>query len=255
MIAPVSPSPVAFAYGRVSTDKQDASARNQPEDCEAYYHRAISSGKLSRHCIWGGPYVDEDVSGKMPWLHRPSAEVLFRRLQSGDHIIAKHPFRMFRSIKDACDTIDLFSEMKVTLHFTDFPVDLSTPEGRCFFHQMIAWGQLERELVSYRTKDGLRKKKEQGLPVNHKAPCGWKKVGKKAASQFALDPIARRIAWYIVDLIDNQGLSLNDAAIRTRKEGYMPSTVSRERIRYYYHAAKADFPRITMRALLSSATE
>jgi DNA invertase Pin-like site-specific DNA recombinase len=85
-------------------------------------------------------------------------------------------------------------------------LDLSDPLGMAMFHVVMAFAQLERGMISKRTKDALAWKRGQGLPTGRRAPIGWRKEGVEKDAILVPDPKSRARAYLIVELRDRHRL-------------------------------------------------
>ena len=151
-----SPGNRALAYSRVSTVEQILGLASQ-------------EAALIRYCEFKGLdlqniYSDCGVSGKHPLRQRPRGNVLWETLQRGDHFVVHKLDRAWRSAKDCLDTVELLEDMGVTLHIVDMGLDVGTPMGKFFITVVAAFAELERNMISQRTKEGLAASNKVGGP-------------------------------------------------------------------------------------------
>lgn len=78
--------------------------------------------------------------------------------------------RLGRSIKHLIDSVNKFSLWGVELICTTQQIDTSTPNGKLLFHIFAAVGQFERDLISERTKLGMKRAKNVGKRGKDKRP-------------------------------------------------------------------------------------
>ena len=83
-------------------------------------------------------------------------------LRKGDTLIVWKLDRLGRTVKGLIDLINQLHEKNIHFKSITDNVDTSTPSGRFFFHVMASLAQMERELVTERTKAGLASAKTQG---------------------------------------------------------------------------------------------
>lgn len=153
-----------FGYVRVSTGDQETSVANQIERIQEL---AAKEGLTLEHV-----YVDEDVTARIPLRVRPQGKELWDRLDPGDAIAFNKVDRVFRSVADASQTVQIWQQRGIRAIIMDLGIDLATPAGRMFFHQLAAFAEFEREMISVRTRDCLRYLQTHGRPVNNR-PVGW----------------------------------------------------------------------------------
>ena len=105
-------------------------------------------------------FIDRGVSGGIPIWLRPQGGALHRKLlrEGIPHLISMKIDRMFRIVSDALITVDELSSEGTTLHIVDLhgePVDTSSATGRFFLTILAAMAEMERGLISERTKMGM----------------------------------------------------------------------------------------------------
>jgi DNA invertase Pin-like site-specific DNA recombinase len=149
-------------YARVSTKDQDTD--NQMMKLDAY---AAARG----HSVYGR-YTDK-VSGTRK--HRPSLDRMIDDAKSGkfDRIVATKIDRLGRSIINIHEFFTQMKEFGISIDFTDQPIDTSSALGRFMINILGAVAEFERELISERTIDGLRR-----------AVANGKKLGRKFQKMF-----------------------------------------------------------------------
>lgn len=98
---------------------------------------------------------------------RPGWEEALATVYDGqaDGIVAAKLDRMFRSMAAAVQTLADAREHGWTLVALDLQLDTSTPMGEFMAHVCAAIAQLERRMISDRTKAALAELKAQGKPV------------------------------------------------------------------------------------------
>jgi DNA invertase Pin-like site-specific DNA recombinase len=150
--------PRTFGYARASTKKQVESPETQ-KDSQKKYAVFNNLGDVTF-------FVDAATSGKVSWEDRDAGRELFRQLRKGDHVILSKLDRAFRKLSDCVTVLEKFERMGVKLHICNLmggAIDLSSPMGRFMIHILAAFAELERAFISERTKDGLAKRKKQGV--------------------------------------------------------------------------------------------
>jgi DNA invertase Pin-like site-specific DNA recombinase len=159
----------AIIYIRVSTDVQDNSAQMQEEKCVDY-------------CKFKGYDIVEIIKD----VNVSASNSLFKReggkkLQNVKdvHIITLKLDRMFRNVLDCLSSLDDFHERKCSVSFIDMngmSLETSTSMGRWFITMLSSFSELERNIISERTKSVLQSKKARGEKYNGSAIFGfmWK---------------------------------------------------------------------------------
>lgn len=93
---------------------------------------------------------------------RPVLTQLLKEIQAGDVLVVVRLDRLARSVSHLLEVIEGLA--KVGAHFKSLqdPIDTSTPQGMFSLQVLGAVAQLERSLISERTKAGLRAAKARG---------------------------------------------------------------------------------------------
>jgi len=141
-----------YCYLRVSTAQQDVKG-NQDE----LTLKAVELGYDARNIKW----LIETVSGMKHYENRLLGQTEFKK---GDVLITSEVSRIGRTLTQIMTFLSKLLEIGVKVHFTKskFEMDNSlNSQIMIFAHSIVS--QLERELISTRTRDALRKKKEQGV--------------------------------------------------------------------------------------------
>lgn len=162
-------------YCRVSTEEQDAKKQETEllEFCKQREHDVI------------GVYTDV-ISGSKD--SRPRLNDLMIDAYNGkfNGVIIWKLDRLGRSLKHLIDIVNKFQLWKVNLICKTQEIDTSTPNGKLLFHIFGAVAEFERELISERTKLGLKKAVNVGKRGKDKRPRkkgGYYFKSKKYMSQ------------------------------------------------------------------------
>jgi DNA invertase Pin-like site-specific DNA recombinase len=126
-----------YGYVRVSTGDQENSVLNQSERIQEL---AAKEGLPLEHV-----YVDEDVTARIPLKDRPQGRLLWDVLDPGDTVAFNRVDRVFRSVSDASQTVQIWQQRGIRAIIMDLGIDLATPAGRMFFHQLASFAEFERE--------------------------------------------------------------------------------------------------------------
>lgn len=100
---------------------------------------------------------------------RPGFEKATNCLRSGDTLVLWKMDRAFRSLRHALDTLERFEQQGVHLNVLTEGIDSTTAMGRCFFQIRNAFSELERSLISERTKAGMEAARKRGKRIGR--PC------------------------------------------------------------------------------------
>lgn len=132
-----------MGYARVSTTDQnlDRQLDNlKAQGCERIYEEKITGTKASR------PELDKMLSA----------------LREGDTLVVDSFSRLSRSTKDLLDMVDRLKAMGVHLVSLKEHLDTTTATGKMMLTMLSALSQFERDLISERTRDGLKAARARG---------------------------------------------------------------------------------------------
>ena len=145
------------AYLRASTDRQ--TIENQHSEIQRF---------ANRKGITVDRWVEEVVSGKVKGSDRKLGHLL-KKLKKGDTLIVSELSRLSRTLLDIMSIMHSLLEKGVTLY--------SVKENFCLADNinskviLFAFGlaaEIERDLISVRTKEALAARKEQGVTLGRK---------------------------------------------------------------------------------------
>lgn len=149
--------PIVTAYVRVSTDKQ--TLENQRSEIMRY---------ASGHGMVIDNWIEEVVSGKVKEKDRKLGRYL-KKMKKGDILIVSELSRLSRTLLEIMSIVRAILEKKVILY--------SVKENCCLGDNinskviLFAFGlaaEIERDLISLRTKEALAARKEQGMSLGRK---------------------------------------------------------------------------------------
>lgn len=132
-----------FGYARVSTNDQNLDL--QLDELKKHGCESIFKEKAT------GATAD-----------RPELNELLKRLRQGDKVIVYKLDRISRSTKHLIELSETFEEMGVDLVSIQDGIDTSTSIGRFFFRTIASIAELERDIISERTKAGLESARARG---------------------------------------------------------------------------------------------
>ncbi|WP_266064338.1 recombinase family protein [Brucella intermedia] len=137
-----------IGYARVSTEEQ----ATQAQEMEL---RSAGCSEI----------VQEHGSGAS--RARPALSKLLRELGAGDTLVVVRIDRLARSVSHLLEVIEGLTEKAAHFRSLRDPIDTTTPQGMFSLQVLGAVAQLERALISERTKAGIKAAKAKGrLPGN-----------------------------------------------------------------------------------------
>src|ERR1017187_4187592 len=147
-------TPKTTAYLRVSTLDQDLE-KNKADILHFANQRDL--GKVH--------FVEEVASGKKPWRERLISQVL-EELQTDDTIIVSELSRLGRSMLECMEILALATRKGIRVYSVKGSWQLDhTIQSKIIALAFSMAAEIERDLISQRTREALRFKKEQGLKL------------------------------------------------------------------------------------------
>jgi DNA invertase Pin-like site-specific DNA recombinase len=132
-----------FGYARVSTQEQNLDMQIDAlkrYGCEEIYQEKMTGTKKDR----------------------PQLEELLKVLRKGDKVVVYKLDRISRSTKHLIELMEMFNEKGVHFVSLNDNIDTSTAMGKFFFTVMSGLAQLERDIISERTRAGLDSARARG---------------------------------------------------------------------------------------------
>ena len=125
-------------------------------------------------------YSDPGVSGSTPLSQRPAGARLIASCKQGDTIVAAKLDRLFRSSRDALNTVEDLKAQGIHVVLADMGNDPVTGNGtaKLFFTMLAAFADFERTRIAERTAEGIANKKANGGCLGGIAPFGYDKIGQ-----------------------------------------------------------------------------
>ena len=146
-----------IGYIRVSTDQQDL--QNQQHSILNYANKN-ALGKVE--------FIEVKMSSRKKDEDRKIDE-LFETLQTGDHLIVSELSRIGRSVVNVVTIVNQLIALGVNLHILKEQLFIKPNEQNPFTDFQInifsAFAQLERDLISKRTKEALQARKAKGIKL------------------------------------------------------------------------------------------
>lgn len=132
-----------IGYARVSTTDQNLNMQIDALEkygCERIYQEKITGTKKDR----------------------PQLAELMTILRPGDKVVIYKLDRISRSTKHLIELSEFFGKTGVEFISIQDSIDTSTPMGRFFFRVLASIAELERDIISERTRSGLESARARG---------------------------------------------------------------------------------------------
>jgi DNA invertase Pin-like site-specific DNA recombinase len=161
----MSGDPKVIGYLRVSTQDQDL------EKNKADIHTFANERRLG-----SVDWVEEKVSGAKTWRKREIAQVV-EGLQEGDWLIVPELSRLGRSTLDILDILAELRKKEVNVYAVKGSWTLNgTIESKVFLTMMALFSEIERDLISARTKKALKARQAAGVKLGRPKGPGKSKL-------------------------------------------------------------------------------
>lgn len=159
--------PKNVGYLRVSTGEQEL--EKNKADILALAND-LDLGKVN--------FVEEIVSGKISWKKRKIAGVL-ESLEKGDSIIVSELSRLGRSMLECMEILSVALEKGIKVYAVKGRWSLDDSiQSKIVAMAFSMASEIERDLISQRTREALRYKKEQGIKLGRPKGAGKSKLDK-----------------------------------------------------------------------------
>ena len=140
-----------YAYIRVSTDRQDL-------ENQKYAILQFANDKK----LGNVEFIEEAVSGKVSWKKRKLKE-LIDKLQKGDNLIVAELSRLGRSMLEIMELLNILLQKGVNIYVVKGNYELKDDiQSKVLAFAFSLASEIERELISQRTKEALAKRKAEG---------------------------------------------------------------------------------------------
>ena len=204
----------AIGYIRVSTEDQareGVSLENQRAKIQAYAQ--LKDLELLD--------IIEDAGLSAKNLNRPGAREVLRLAKAGaiDAVIVFKLDRMFRSTVDALETTRHFDKWGIAFHSINENLDTKSAMGKFFFTLTAAIAEMERGIVSERTKAALQHKRDNGEKTGGDVPFGYQADNGTLTADRREQRIIR-----LINKLKAAGHSLREIGHELRKRGYKSKT-------------------------------
>jgi DNA invertase Pin-like site-specific DNA recombinase len=175
-----------YGYARVSTDDQDP----------ALQLAALKKSGCRQ------TFTDHGISGAT--TKRPALARCLKALEHGDTLTVWKLDRLGRSVRDLLNILHDIQARGVRFQSITEAIDTVTPTGRAMLHMVALLAELERGLITERTRAGVRAAKRRGAKFGRKPKLSPEQVehvrdqierGKTAQEVAALLRVGRATLW------------------------------------------------------------
>jgi DNA invertase Pin-like site-specific DNA recombinase len=139
-----------YGYARVSTDDQTPAlqlAALKKAGCKTVFKDEGQSGATTK---------------------RPALLRCLKKLENGDTLIVWKLDRLGRSLRDLITMLDELKRRGVKFRSLTEAIDTDTPTGRAMWQMIGVLAELERSLISERTRAGVKAAKGRGVKFGRK---------------------------------------------------------------------------------------
>lgn len=139
-----------YGYARTSTDDQTT----------ALQLAALKRAKCSHI------FEDKGLSGAT--TNRPALARCLKTLRAGDTLIVWKLDRLGRSLRDLITMLDDLRDRGVAFHSLTEAIDTRTPTGRAMWQMIGVLAELERSLITERSRAGVKAAQKRGVKFGRK---------------------------------------------------------------------------------------
>ena len=156
-----------IAYLRVSTTDQDL--QKNKADILSWANRK-DMGQVH--------FVEETVSGRVSWRQRKIADIL-NELREGDILVVSELSRLGRSMLECMEILSIATDKGINLYAVkgEWRLDGSM-QSKIIAMAFAMAAEIERDLISQRTREALRVKKAAGMKLGRPRGPGKSKLDK-----------------------------------------------------------------------------
>ncbi|BDS15692.1 recombinase family protein [Aureispira anguillae] len=156
-----------IAYLRVSTIDQDIE-KNKADILHLANDKNM--GKVE--------FVEEKISGTIPWRKRKIAPII-EQLQKGDNLIVSELSRIGRSMLEIMEVLNIAVEKGINIYAIKGNWQLDNSIQSKIMAMVFAMAsEIERDLISKRTKEALQARKAAGKKLGRPKGSGKSKLDK-----------------------------------------------------------------------------
>jgi DNA invertase Pin-like site-specific DNA recombinase len=158
-------TPKTIAYLRVSTIDQDIEKNKSAI-------LALANQKVLGHV----QFIEEKVSGKISWRKRKIAQIL-GTAQKGDNIIVSELSRLGRSMLECMEILSIATQKGINVYAVKGDWQLTNSiQSKIIAMAFSMASEIERDLISKRTREALQVKKQNGMKLGRPKGVGKSKL-------------------------------------------------------------------------------
>ncbi len=156
-----------IAYLQVSTTDQDVE-KNKSDILHLANEKGL--GKVE--------WIEEQASGRISWRKREIAQVM-EKLQPGESLVVSELSRLGRSMLECMEILSIASQKKINIYVVkgNWQLDQSI-QSKILAMAFAMAAEIERDLISQRTKEALAAKKRAGMKLGRPKGSGTSKLDK-----------------------------------------------------------------------------
>lgn len=167
-----------IGYARVSTKDQEAHLQ-----CDA-----LTDAGCER-------IFEEKASGAQ--RDRPELKAAIEYLRPGDVLVVWKLDRLARSLRQLIETVEDLQERGIGFVSITEGIDTTSPGGKLVFHVFGALAEFEREMITERTRAGLKAAKARGRKLGRPAALSEDQIkmarSMKASGDHSMPQIAKQL--------------------------------------------------------------
>ena len=158
--------PTVIGYLRVSTVDQHTH-KNEAEILQF----------ANKHDFGKVEFISEKISGLKSWKNRKLNEVV-EKLTVGDILIVPELSRLGRSISDILEVLNILSQKQVKVYSVkeNFQLNGEDLQSKVMRTLFALFAEIERDLISTRTKEGLAAARKSGMQLGRPKGPGKSKL-------------------------------------------------------------------------------
>jgi DNA invertase Pin-like site-specific DNA recombinase len=123
-------------------------------------------------------FVEEKISGTVSWRKRKIHDIIYS-LTEGDNIIVSELSRLGRSMLECMEILSIATDKKINIYAVKGNWNLdNTIQSKIIAMAFSMASEIERDLISSRTKESLRIKKLSGVKLGRPVGSGSSKLDK-----------------------------------------------------------------------------
>lgn len=166
--------PRTIGYLRVSTEEQDLEK-----------DKAVILSHVNEKDLGRVEWIQEKISGKVPFRNRQLGTVV-DELVKGDNLIVTELSRLGRSMMDIMECLSVIKRKGINVYAVKGDWCLNGMQSELLAMVFAMASQIERELISARTKAGLARVRASGRKLGRKPGTYKSKLDKWAPEIVAL---------------------------------------------------------------------